>query len=136
MNIHIISSKSFYDRFPSKKLALEKMGHKVTLPHTADAPDIEVEAWNNGVEAHARLVRECFEDRENKIAKADAVYLLNLKKHGVNGYVGGATLIELYIAYRNGKKIFLENDAPKGSMYDEIMGFMPTVIHGDLTKIK
>lgn len=136
MRIHIISSKAFYGEFPSKKLALEKLGHEVTLPHTAETPDVEAKAWDNGPEAHAKLVRECFEDSESKIANADAVYLLNLEKHGIKGYVGGATLIELYIAYRDGKKIFLENDAPEGSMYDEIMGFMPTVIHGDLTKIK
>ena len=136
MKIHIISSKSFYDRFPSKKLSLEKLGHEVTLPHTADTPDIELEAWGNDIEAHARLVRECFEDSEEKIANADAVYLLNLEKHGIAGYVGGATLIELYIAYRAGKKIFLENDVPAGSMYDEIMGFMPTIIHGNLMEIK
>lgn len=136
MRIHIIASKSFYDKFPSKKSALEKLGHKVTLPHTAETPDAENNIWNDGTEAHAKFVRECFDDSEKKISSADAVYLLNLEKHGVKSYVGGATLIELYIAYRDGKKIFLENDVPEGSMYDEIMGFMPTIIHGDLTKIK
>lgn len=136
MKIHIISSTAFYGEFPKKKAALEKLGHEVTLPHTAETPDIEKEAWEQGAEEHARLVRECFEDSESKIADADAVYLLNLEKHGIPGYVGGATLIELYIAFRDGKKIFLENDAPEGSMYDEIMGFSPVIIHGDLGKIK
>ena len=34
------------------------------------------------------------------------------------------------------KKIFLYNDIPEGMLYDEIAGFAPTVIHGNLDLVK
>ena len=52
-----------------------------------------------------------------------------------NGKIGGAALIELYIAHRERKKIFIENDVFPGPMYDEIMGFGPVFVRGDLKKI-
>ena len=74
---------------------------------------------------------------ESRVGKwCDAFYLLNYEKHGIPGYVGSAALIELYIAHREYKKIFMENDTKEEPMYDEIMGFAPTFVHGDLTKIK
>ena len=41
----------------------------------------------------------------------------------------------MYDAFRLGKKIFLFNDIPKGMLYDEIEGFAPIIIHGNLSLI-
>ena len=42
----------------------------------------------------------------------------------------------MYDAFRLNKKIYLYNDIPEGMLYDEIQGFAPIVINGDLSKVK
>lgn len=138
MKIYLAASSSFWDRLPSKKKELEQLGHEVMLPSTVDDPELEARIWQEGGDdAHTRLIRKLFMDSEERIGDwSDAIYLLNHEKHGVAGYVGGAALIELYMAYREHKKIFLENNIEKGAMYDEIMGFAPVFVGGDLTRIR
>ncbi len=107
------------------------------LPSTVDDPELEERTWQQSDEAHVKLIRKLFEDSEERVGQwCDAFYLLNYDKHNTRGYVGGAALIELYIAHRERKKIFIENDVFPGPMYDEIMGFGPTFVHGDLSKIQ
>ena len=108
------------------------------LPSTVEDPELEEHTWqNDGHDAYVELIRKLFQDSEERVGKwRDAIYLLNYEKHGIPGYVGGAALIELYIAHREYKKIFLENDIEKSPMYDEIMGFAPVFVHGKLSKIK
>ena len=137
MRIYVAASSSFWDRLPEVKAKLEALGHETVLPSTFDNPNLEEEVWKEGDDAHVKLIRSLFEDSEDIIKnQCDAIYLLNYEKHDTPGYVGGAALIELYIAHRNFKKIFLENDIFPGPMYDEIMGFGPVFVHGELEKIK
>ncbi len=69
------------------------------------------------------------------IEKIDAVLVLNFEKNGIKNYIGGATFLEMYDAFRLKKKIFLYNDIPEGILKDEIVGFNPVLIGGDLRKI-
>lgn len=136
MRVYVAASSSFWDRLPGVKDQLEKLGHEVLLPSTVDDPELEERSWKDGEDAHAKLIEGLFKDSEEIIGKqSDAIYLLNWDKRGISGYVGGAALIELYIAHREHKKIFIENDVFPGLMYDEIMGFGPTFVHSDLSKI-
>jgi len=70
----------------------------------------------------------------------DAVLVLNFDKIENNkvlkNYIGGATFLEIYDAFRLNKKIYLYNDIPKGILYDEIQGFGPIIINKDIEKIK
>ena len=136
MKIFLAASSSFWDRLSEIKEKLETLGHEVMLPSTVDDPELEERTWKDSNEAHVALVRKLFEDSEERVGKwCDAFYLLNYDKNNTRGYVGGAALIELYIAHRERKKIFIENDVYPGPMYDEIMGFGPVFVHGDLKKI-
>ena len=137
MKVFVAASSSFWDKLPAIKAKLEKLGHEVMLPSTVEDPGLEERTWQESDEAHVRLIRKLFEDSEERVGKwCDAFYLLNYDKHNISGYVGGAALIELYIAHRERKKIFIENDIFPGPMYDEIMGFGPVFVHGDLKMIK
>lgn len=138
MKIYLAASSEFFNKLPEIKAQLEALGHEVRLPSTVKDPELEKRVWeNSGHEAHVKLIRKLFEDSEERVGKwCDAIYLLNYKKHDTPGYVGGATFVELYIAYREHKKIFLENDIEDGPMYDEIMGFGPVFVHGDLKLIR
>jgi hypothetical protein len=65
----------------------------------------------------------------------DAVLVLNYDKNGYKNYIGGATFLEIYDAFRLNKKIYFVNDLPEGMLKDELIGFSPVVINEDLTKI-
>jgi hypothetical protein len=74
-------------------------------------------------------------DEEN-ITPQDAVLVLNLKKKGIKNYIGGATFLEVYMAWRMNKKIFFYNPLPNCSFTDELVGMTPIILNGDLTKLK
>ena len=77
-----------------------------------------------------------FRMSKERISTMDAVLTLNFEKNGKSNYIGGATFIELYEAFMGNKKIYLYNDIPEGMLYDEISGFSPILIHGDLSLVK
>ena len=81
-----------------------------------------------------------FRKSEETISNMDAVLVLNYDKEK-NGkvyknYIGGATFLEMYDAFRFGKKIFLMNDIPEGMLFDEIEGFGPVVLNENLDLLK
>jgi hypothetical protein len=88
-----------------------------------------------GLAEHAKFKSEMIRHSENVINKNDAVLVLNFTKSGVANYIGGATFLEMYDAFRLGKKIFIYNDIPEGILKDEIIGFCPIMIQGDLYRI-
>ena len=136
MKIFIIYSASFYDKISPIKNYLEEKGFEVLLPNTYDNPNEEKEACEKGYKAHAELEKALFKKSEEKIKSVDAVLCINLRKHNVDNYIGGATFIEIYEAFKNNKKIFLYHDIPKGMLYDELAGFDPIIINEDLDLIK
>ncbi len=136
MKILIICSKAFYKNIPPIKAALEKQGHSIELPNSYANPKVEADAWEKGEEAHAEFKARMFRMSEERIAQMDAVLTLNFDKDGKKNYVGGATFLEIYEAFRNKKKIYLYNEVPEGMLYDEISGMSPIIIKGDLNLVK
>ena len=136
MRILIICSKAFYKDIEAIKEKLEKMGHIVELPNSYDEPDAEKKSWDLGEKEHSEFKARMFKMSEERISKVDAVLTLNFDKHGMKNYIGGATFIEIYEAFMQHKKIYLYNDIPEGMLYDEIIGFSPIVLNGDLNLIK
>lgn len=136
MKILIICSKAFYHKIPPIKEKLEKMGHTISLPNSYDCPNAEKESWDLGKEEHAKFKERMFHQSKDTIEKMDAVLTLNFEKHGQANYIGGATFLELYEAFMMHKKIYLYNPIPQGILYDEISGFSPIVINGNIELIK
>lgn len=136
MKILIICSKAFYKEIEPIKGKLEEMGHIVELPNSYDEPDAEEKSWNLGKKEHSEFKERMLKMSQERIATMDAVLTLNFDKHGKKNYIGGATFIELYEAFMKNKKIYLYNDIPEGIFYDEISGFLPIVINGDLNLVK
>ena len=140
MKILTICSKNFYPQIAKIKKELERSGNEVFLPNCYDDPLTEQKMWNLGKEEHQKFKARMFKQSEDTISNLDAVLVLNFDKEK-NGktfknYIGGATFLEMYDAFRMGKKIFLYNDIPEGMLYDEIEGFGPTIINGNLDLIK
>ena len=61
-----------------------------------------------------------------KVIESDAILVVNKRKNGLKGYVGGNTLIEMTVAYLYKKPIFLlQKPDKKLFCYEEIMGLQP-----------
>ena len=140
MKILIICSKQFYSKIDNIKNILEKKNFKVFLPNCYDDPKTEERMWNLGSKEHQKFKAKMFKKSEETIKNMDAVLVLNYDKTKndivYNNYIGGATFLEMYDAFRLNKKIYLMNDIPDGMLYDEIAGFNPIIISGDLDLIE
>lgn len=135
MKIFIICSKKFYSKIPQIQEELEKSGHKITLPNCYDDPTTEERYRNLGNEEHSKWKSEMLKHSTDVIENNDAVLVLNFEKNGIKNYIGGATFLEMYDAFRLNKKIYMYNDVPEGILNDEIIGFDPIIINGNLNKI-
>jgi len=140
MKILIICSKRFYENIPNIKKKLEQKNIQVFLPNCYDDPKTEERMWNLGREKHQEFKAQMYKQSEEIIKNMDAVLVLNFDKiideTIEKNYIGGATFLEIYDAFRLNKKIYLYNDIPEGILYDEIQGFAPIIINGDLSKVK
>ena len=134
MKILIICSKKFYPEIKEIKKKLEKKGHVISLPNSYEDPEAEARAWSMGL--HSEFKKRRFNQSKYTIEQMDAVLCLNFDKGKLVNYIGGATFLELYEAFMNGKKIYLYHDIPEGMLYDEISGFDPIIINEDLELIK
>ena len=140
MKILVICSKKFYPKIEEVKEFLENKNIEVFLPNCYDDPTAEQKAWDLGVEEHKKFKARMYKQSEDTISQMDAVLVLNLDKEKdgkiLKNYIGGATFLEMYDAFRLNKTIYLYNDIPEGMLYDEIQGFGPIVINGDLDLVK
>jgi len=132
MKIFIICSKAFYDRIPPIKDALDLAGHEVTLPNCYDDPGTEARYRALGDQAHAEWKASMLKHSQEVIEATDAVLVLNFEKNGQENYIGGATFLEMYDAFRLDKKIYMYNDVPDGMLKDEIEGFGPILLRQKL----
>jgi hypothetical protein len=135
MKLFVVCSKKFYGRIPEVEGALKKQGHVLTMPNCYDAPGTEDRIRALGPEEHGRWKGSMIAHSERVIEENDGVLVLNFDKGAMRNYIGGATFLEMYDAFRLGKKIFLYNDPPDGILHDEVIGFSPIVLKGDLSKV-
>ena len=139
--IMIICSSNFYDRIPSIKDILEKK-YDLIMPNGYGEEENDKEYSNMTDEEYMAFFKEMFHMSRNKIKDVDACLVLNFDKNkrGTTyyNYIGASTFLEMYEAFMGDKKIYLYNDLPdkNNMLYDEIRGFNPVILNGDLDKIK
>ena len=137
--ITICSSANFYKQVVDIEKDLKDMGFDVIIPYTAQimkqSGDFDVshyKTWfgdKNDYHKKTDLMLRHFD----KIARGDAVLVINNEKHGVANYIGGNVLMEMAIALYLKKPIFLFNEVPKESPFlEEIIGMFPVLLHGDI----
>lgn len=134
MKIFIICSKAFYGLIPPIKEKLEASNHIVYLPNCYENPDTE--SLYRGTKDHGKWKGKMMKHSEEVIKEVDAVLVLNYTKNNIPNYIGGATFLEMYDAFRLGKTIYMMNEIPDLLLKDEIIGFNPIIINGNLDKIK
>ena len=140
MKVLVVCSTSFYDKVENVKNGLEKNGHIVYLPNCYDDPVTNEDNKLMSDEEYLDFFRSMYYESRDKIAEVDAILVLNYTKvkNGVSldNYIGASTFLEMYEAFMNGKKIFMMNDYPDNMLYDEIKGFGPVIINGNVDLVK
>ena len=136
MKIFICCSKAFYDKIEPIKKKLEEKGHSIVLPNCHDCPETEYKIMDRDVKEHAKWKGKMFKKSESQIKDIDAMLILNYEKNGIANYIGGATFLEMYDAFRHDKPIFMINPIPENMLKDELLGFNPIIINGDLGGIE
>lgn len=71
----------------------------------------------------------------DKIRGGDAVLIVNIKKHGIEGYVGANTLMEAACGVALGKPVFYFNDLGNQSCRLEALAVSAGILKGDAGKI-
>ncbi len=135
MKIFICCSKAFYGRVADVKTRLEAAGHKVTLPNSYDNPTKELEMKKIGIREYNVWKVKKLEEQVEKIKANQAILVLNFEKDGQANYIGGATFLEIYMAFNLKRKVFLYNPIPQGILKDEISAFEPIILNGDLSLV-
>ena len=136
MKILICCSKHFYKDIKSIAEILESVGHEISYPNSYDDPFAEERFKAMSAEEHSEWKSVMMRRDEPNIEPQDAILVLNFEKKGIPNYVGGATFLEIYTAWKMNKKIFFHNDLPNCSFTDELLAMNPMVINGELEMIQ
>lgn len=131
----VLCSKHFYDKIPPIRNFLESKGHLLKMPNSFDEPFAEERMKKMSPQEHVVWKGNMMRKDEENIKPQDAVLVLNFEKHGIKNYIGGATFLEVYMAWKLNKELFFYNPLPNCSFTDELKGFNPIILNGDLTKI-
>lgn len=142
MKIVICSSLDFIHEIKEIGEKLVAMGHVVTLPETAQkiyrgeaTYEQVMEEKESGEFANRGIRQDSLKYYYTKISEGDVILVLNYRKKDVEGYIGGAVLLEMGFAHVLGKKIYLLNDIPSMLYSDEIRMMQPVVLGGSLSKL-
>lgn len=141
--ITLCSSASFYRDLLEIEKQLKKAGFQVKIPITAQRMKrsgnfnvADYKTWytnKNDYKKKTKLMNEHFK----KVLTANAILVVNNEKNGIKGYIGGAVLQEMTLAYLHKKQIFLWNDIiSELSFEEEVRGLYPIIIDRDITKIR
>lgn len=141
--IALCASASFYAQLLTVASELEGRGYKVIIPiaarHMENRGDFQVEHYKTwfknpkDFKKKSALILKHF----HEIQKSDAIMVLNYKKNGVSGYIGGNVLMEMAIAFFLKKPIHVLNDVLKTSnLYEEIMAMNPAFLKGELDNLR
>ena len=141
--IVICSSASFYTQVVEMEKQLKSLGFKVKVPFIANkmkkSGDFNVEKYKTWFNNPNDYKRKAYLTRKHfiEIEKGDIILILNYNKNGRDGYIGGAVLGEMAVAFYLKKSIYILNKIDENSSFkEEIYGMLPKIINGELSKIK
>jgi hypothetical protein len=140
--ITICSSGSFYKDVIKYKNELKKLGFNVLIPVTAtkmeksgDYDIMKHKLWYADSSKYYQKTAK-MKGHLVQIDKGDAIFVVNLTKKGIKGYIGGNGLVEIFYAWMKKKPIYILNQvSDKCSFKEEVLGLNPVFINGDITKI-
>src|SRR3989344_342733 len=154
MKITICGSIGFYKEMELARDKLIKLGHETKIPELAlEVPQKfgggkkvyfgQYIEQNGGIDEFPagheiwNLKEGAINNHYAKIDWCDSILVVNHEKKGIDGYIGGNTLIEVGVAFYLKKKIYVLNPVSSDLSYkQEILCMKPVVINGNLDLIK
>ena len=127
MRIVIVGSITFFDAMQDIRRTFKACGHYVITP--AYVPE-EHDGETLSVEKKRAVMLDYFDH----IRACDAVLVYNREKHGIPGYIGANTLIEMAVAFAEHKRIYLWEPLGDISAKEEVAAMMPVVLNSNLTQ--
>lgn len=138
MKIAVCGSLTFHKEMRRTQHALEALGHTVIVPKSLAL--IEDQGYKKPETVKERLRAEAKYDfiREHfkNIESSDAILVVNPTKHGIPGYIGGNTFLEMGLAFYLGKPIYLLKAIPHMGYELELASMHPKVVDSDFSKIR
>lgn len=136
MTITICGSMQFHKEMAKVRDQLIARGFTVFVPGELDdihknESYMDTDEERITVKIEYDFIREHF----RKIELADAILILNYKKKGIPGYIGGNTFLEMGYAFGLGKKIFLLFPVPDMDYKTEMFAIQPQILNEDLSKL-
>ncbi len=138
VKITICGSMSFAHEMQDVATKLQEQGHQVYLPEgtlayaslgadlAAIAEDAALKRKKDLIRRHHALIRD-----------SDAILVVNQDRGGIKNYLGANSFLEIGFAHVLHKKIFLLNAVPEIAFCrPEIEAMQPTVIYGDLSRVR
>jgi len=136
MKIIVCASVSAADEVLDAKRTLESMGHEVEIPTgIKDALLRKRTEVSSEEKASDKIAHDVIRDYFEKMKRYDAVLIVNPPKRGVEGYIGGNTLIEMAFAHVLGKKLYALHPLPDLPYASELLATQPIILSGDLSAI-
>ncbi len=154
MKLTICGSIAFYTEMESLRDELAALGHAVKIPELKDEAPEELGGDkkvyfgkyiedNGGINAFP-AGHTIWDHKENailthydKIDWCDAIVVANYDKRGIEGYIGGNTLIEIGVAFYQKKPIYILNPVSSSLSYKvEILGMKPIMLRGNLRAVE
>lgn len=140
MKVYVLGSTSFMKEMVATRDQLRELGFDGWIHPNYEAfvrgeKLDQIERVAKGEHAAVKRENDYLRVHYKHILESDAVLVVNLKKNGIESYIGGNALIEMGQAYVNDKTIFLLNDIPNMPYAAEIECMDPVCLHGDLKNI-
>ncbi len=137
MKIVICGSMTASKEMVEVESKLNSIGHEVILPYDIRGyasyetqEQMHSEATKNKVEHD--LIRDYFK----KIENSDAIFVVNVERKNIKGYIGGNSFLEMGFAHVLNKKIYLLNEIPDMPYKDELLAMTPVIINNDYSLVK
>lgn len=137
MKIGISGSIQLTEEMYKIRDRLKKIGHDAYLSSLAEIFIGKSDEEKERIKIHQKNNLDAIRDYWKLMQGGDAILVVNLKKSGIENYIGGNTFLEMGFAHVLNQKIFLYNPIPDIELYKtEIESMRPIILNGDLTKIK
>ncbi len=137
MKIGVAGSMQFTERMMELCEQLEQIGHEAFMSKFGPAFVGKTDAEKEKIKLEQKYNHDAIREFWKPMQGADALLVANYDKHGIKNYIGGNAFLEMGFAHVLNQKIFLLNPIPKMPHYEtEIVAMRPTVINGDVSKIK
>ena len=137
MKIGVSGSMQFTERMMELCVQLEAMGHKAFMSKFVSYYVGKTDEEKETIKLEQKYNHDAIREFWKPMQGADALLVANYDKSGIKNYIGGNAFLEMGFAHVLQQKLYLLNPIPKMPYYEtEIIAMQPTIIDGDLRKIK